>query len=123
MPGQVEHAGLVGQSRRHERGLDIVERGERAIEPRALAHDTDVVPGVVLPEPLSQAVQVAGLLPEGVLRARHFGLQHGLVGCAMPPLTSIQRGMLSPAMPPNTVELATPLPPRRLAPCSAPPCP
>ena len=28
--------------------------------------------------------------------------------------------MLSPAMPPNTVEFATPLPPRRFAPCTPP---
>src|SRR2546429_3913621 len=38
-------------------------------------------------------------------------------GARWPGLAAIQRGITSPAMPPNTVELATPLPPRRLAPC------
>ena len=35
-------------------------------------------------------------------------------------LRAIHFGIVSPAMPPNTVELATPLPPRRLAPCTPP---
>ena len=34
-----------------------------------------------------------------------------------PGFFAIHPGITSPAMPPNTVELATPLPPSRLAPC------
>ena len=41
-------------------------------------------------------------------------------GARKPALRATHAAMLSPAMPPNTVELATPLPPSRLAPCTPP---
>ena len=98
-------------------GLDRGERSGGPLEPRRIAHDADVVPHRI-EQPFPQLVQVARACVNGCSARDISAVQHILVRLPHgPDWRAIQRGITSPAMPPKTVELATPLPPSRLAPC------
>ena len=121
MPGQIERRGspsakpVSNSSRSAHRSSTCAAAASRP----ASRHDANIVPHDV-EQPFAQLIEIAALAGEGMVRAPISDRNTASSGGRSAGLRAIQLAMMSPAIPPNTVELATPLPPSRLAPCTPP---
>ena len=118
VPGQIESA--VAHRRRRSQAAPPRSRRARRwprSRPAAVAHDADLVPHERRAAARADRSGRRLCARTDAARARSPRRARPRRASRWPGLAAIQRGISSPAMPPNTVELATPLPPSRLAPC------
>ena len=119
-PGEIVAAAAVGDAAVGDVTRQRIERRLAARQALGGAQDADVVPHDVV-EPFAHFRQIAGFAAERREGALVGRLDRGLVRIRQSAgRADVRAPMTSPATPPNTVELATPLPPRRLAPCTPP---
>ena len=100
-------------------GTQLAQPALRAPQSLRVAQDADVVPHHLV-ERLADRLDVARGLRGRLARARLGLVECAAGGLAPSPSHTVQSAIASPAIAPNTVELATPLPPRRFAPCTPP---
>ena len=118
MPGQIERAAVIRRRRSPAVPPRCASSAASARSSPAASRMTPTSSHMISISRSRSALRSPGLAGERMQRARR-----------LPPRARPRRardgrhsprsscGMTSPAMPPNTVELATPLPPSRLAPC------